>query len=288
MFDDPVFGVTFGEIGKYVLNPYVKKYTKFFENKLQHDFWYSTGIERLKNYLEDLLIQVYWPRFEQEKDKEKTLTLFDPLINLILNDFKQNYIPVFTTNYDPIIESYCEFRGVQLEYGFERTGARHKWNQSRFTSYVPTSDKRNLLLFKLHGSLSWRREGKYIYDYGLSLEKGPGSFAVIYPTQTKEYPYEEPFKTAYTYLEDYLKSAKVAIAIGYSFRDKGIGYVINEAQDLNNNLKFVIINGQNPKVNIDTTKFAKNSYQFIPAYFEAGKDALYLGSLKTKLQNIII
>ena len=76
---------------------------------------------------------------------------------------------------------------------------------------------KNLLLFKSHGSLLWRREGDTISDYGLSLERGPGTFAVIYPTQAKEYPYEEPFKTAYRYLEDYLKYAKVAIAIGYSF-----------------------------------------------------------------------
>lgn len=287
MFDDPVFGFDQTQVWNYRLGPYSgKTFRKYIEKHLQYDAWYSTGLKRLKDYLESLIIQAYWPRFESGKDKDRIVSLFSPLISLILDEFGQPFLPVFTTNYDPVIESYCEFSGTSVEYGFERVGARHRWNRSRFTNYAPVPDKQNIVLFKLHGSLSWRREGDNIFDYALSLERGPGEFAVIYPTQTKEYPYEEPFKTAYRYLEDYLKRAKIAIVIGYSFRDRGIGYVIREVQDLNKRLKFLIICGQN-HAPIDSTKFAANSCFFIPASFKAGQNAPYLTLLQAKLQNIL-
>jgi len=286
MFDDPIFGFDQGQIWDYIFGPYSgKTFKRYIEKHLQYDVWYSAGVKGLKDYLESLIIQAYWPRFELG-DKDRIVSLFSPLVSLILNEFGQPFVPVFTTNYDPVIESYCEFSGTQLEYGFEGVGARHRWNRSRFANYLPAPDKQNIVLFKLHGSLSWRREGDDIFDYALSLQRGPGMFAVIYPTQTKEYPYEEPFKTAYRYLEDCLKHAKVAIVIGYSFRDRGIGYVIREAQDLNRRLKFVIVCGQN-HATIDSAKFATNSCLFIPAYFEAGQNALYLRLLQAELQNIL-
>jgi len=287
MFDDPVFGFDRRQIWNYNFNPYSgKKFKRYVEKYLQNNLWYSTGIKGLTSHLESLIIQAYWPRFDVGKDKENIVNLFSPLASLILNEFGQPFLSVFTTNYDPVIENYCEFSGTQLEYGFERVGARHRWNRSRFANYVPVRDKQNIVLFKLHGSLSWRREGDDIFDYALSLQRGPGVFAVIYPTQTKEYPYEEPFKTAYRYLEDCLKHAKVAIVIGYSFRDRGIGYVIREAQDLNRRLKLVIVCGQN-HAHIDSTKFAANSCLFIPALFEAGQHSPYLTLLQAKLQNIL-
>ena len=75
----------------------------------------------------------------------------------------------------------------------------------------------------------------------MSARSMPGDTALIYPTETKEYPYEEPFKTAYKFLDRFLKTAEVAIVIGYSFRDRGITYIIDEAQSINPNLKFIIV-----------------------------------------------
>jgi len=109
--------------------------------------------------------------------------------------------------------------------------------------------------------------------------------SLIYPTEMKEYPFEEPFKTAYKFLDRFLRTAEVAIVIGYSFRDRGITYIIDEAQSINPSLKFIVVCGEN--LEDDTRKRFPYGSRVIELYFESGENPEYLAQLNELINEIL-
>lgn len=287
IFDDPYFGfpskLTINAFGPY----FHQKYRSELDRSFDRVVWLSKGISRLTETMPKLIHSLYWPRLTSPQSAARVVALFSPLVHLLLRDLSLPFVPIFSTNYDPLVEKYCEVTNSNLEYGFERQGARLRWNNSRFGLFQPDGGKSNVVLFKLHGSLAWRREGDDIYDYGLSLNSGPGESALIYPTATKEYPYEEPFKTGYRYLGDCLSRAKVAIAIGYTFRDRGIHYVIKEAEQLNPELRFFLVCGPSFGFEAITSSYPPRRYKVLPCRFEPGDNPEYLQLLRGYLQGIV-
>jgi hypothetical protein len=195
-----------------------------------------------------------------------------------------NNINIFTTNYDTAIEQYCRYNSLKLIDGFQKTGASLVWNPAEYYQ-KPEPSQKTITLFKLHGSLTWRKIGNEIFEFGMSAKSMPGDMALIYPTETKEYPYEEPFKTAYKFLDRFLGTAEVAIVIGYSFRDRGITYIIDEAQSINPNLKFIIVCSENPED--DTRKRFPYRSRVIEFNFEPGENPKYLPHLNELISEIL-
>ncbi len=254
------------------------------EGYLSSAFGKKEVLENLDALVRDLVFEVYGRDFKHHLLDE----LYLPLTEVTNKYFPQKLIPIFTTNYDASIETYAIRTDIKLETGFEPTHTGNIWKPARFYEFQPVEDKQNMLLFKLHGSLTWQRKGDKIISTGLSM-KDPSGYksAVMYPTQTKEYPDEEPFRTMYNFLKACFRVAKVAIVIGYSFRDPGIHRIMTDALELNPELFFVLICGSNVE---RWKKFGQQnlrSYRIIPQYFDfASKGAPYLEELNMALAEL--
>lgn len=222
--------------------------------------------------------------YTKQLNKAEVIGLYAPLFSLLNGHFRDNSITIFTTNYDTAIEQYCRYEGIELIDGFQKTGPSLVWNPAEYYQ-KPDPSQKVITLFKLHGSLTWRKIGNEIFEFGMSAKSMPGDISLIYPTETKEYPYEEPFKTAYKFLDRFLSTAEVAIVIGYSFRDRGITYIIDEAQSINPNLKFIIVCGENPED--DTRKRFPYGSRVIELYFEPGEKPKYLARLNELISEIL-
>ena len=221
-------------------------------------------VESLDTLLRNLIFEVY----AKDLDDRKLDELYSPLFEVIGIHFPQDFIPIFTTNYDTAIEAYAGRSGIHLETGFAPTTTGGTiWKSSRFDQFRPRKSRQNIVLFKLHGSLAWHRKDNTIISTGLPIRDPSGyKSVVIYPTQTKEFPDEEPFRTMYSFLKGCLIVAKLAIVIGYSFRDPGIRRIMDEALDRNPSLRFVLVCGPN----VDRwKKFARQKQKtiIIPHYF---------------------
>lgn len=215
--------------------------------------------ESLDTLLRNLIFGVYG----KDLDDRKLNELYSPLFEVIGRHFPQDFIPIFTTNYDTAIEAYARRSDIHLETGFEPTTTGTVWKPSRFYQFRPRKSKQNIVLFKLHGSLAWHRKDNTIISTGLPIRDPSGyKSVVIYPTQTKEFPDEEPFRTMYDFLKGCFRVARVAIVIGYSFRDPGIHRIMADTLDLNPNLRFILVCGPN----VDRwKKFVRQ--KIIPHYF---------------------
>lgn len=162
------------------------------------------------------LKQEVYLQYRKIPDPAQTVILTKP-IRLLGND---SHIVVFTTNYDPAVEKFCAMQNLRLMDGFvhdERT-QEYVWSRAAFSE--PLGVVRSLVLFKLHGSANWHRhDGRIIrglptYDIGDPDYQN----VMIYPA-TRKVATEDPFFTAYDYLEQCLDEADSCLVIGYSFRD---------------------------------------------------------------------
>ena len=151
--------------------------------------------------------------------------LFDQLFALIEPNF--NCMPVFTTNYDPSVEEFCEacFDRYEIIDGFSRgnTSRYDCWDVKNFENYTPRAGKRSIVLFKLHGSVDWLRQkesgrihrGQAMIDH---LDSEYVQNVLIYPA-TRKVAILDPYYTAYEYFRGCCERTSSCLTIGYSFRD---------------------------------------------------------------------
>jgi hypothetical protein len=140
-----------------------------------------------------------------------------------------NYpLRVFSLNYDLCVE-----RAYQAEYreyperGFEKSDDRI-WNHLLLEEGLP-ADK-NLYLYKLHGSIDWRREpetGKLTYSDSSSTIKDEES-ALIFGTAYK-LQYVDPFLFLVYQLRRWSLEARLIVVVGYGFRDEHINGILCQA-----------------------------------------------------------
>jgi len=132
----------------------------------------------------------------------------------------------FSTNYDLLIEKSCAYENARIENGFSGTTFRFfdidSLKHSRGfvkQTFHPMQDC-TFRLFKLHGSLSWFKEGGKIYEGNLdSLEN-----TLILPSRNKVMDtLHHPFDAIFTAASQVIGSkCKYLICIGHSFRDEHI------------------------------------------------------------------
>lgn len=130
---------------------------------------------------------------------------------------------VFTLNYDLCVEEACRRKlGAFPQRGFEgRTWDWRQFNESSSTNPV--------LLYKLHGSIDWRRESDGTLEFlDNSGSIKPEQIALIFGT-TYKLQYVDPFLfLAYEFRRWTLES-KLILSIGYGFGDEHINGILGQA-----------------------------------------------------------
>ncbi len=127
------------------------------------------------------------------------------------------------------------------------------WNFDLFKSY-------KIKLYKLHGSVNWRRDGNFVYR--VPRKQTHKQNAIIYPGY-KDTPKEEPFKSLHSAFSEELNSTDLLIAIGFSFRDVTLNKIILDALDTNKKLRILIWNP-----NLPEHPFPKNRTINYAKYFD--------------------
>jgi hypothetical protein len=194
-------------------------------------------------------------------DGSQATALYGPLFELLFTLFgepsktqkgvwpglRSALLPVFTTNYDPAIEAFCErnFTNYSLVDGFKYNPAERKesWSPEHFDIPTRHLSKRNLALFKLHGSADWitvasriqRAEPRYVPD-----GEEHWNNCLVYPAK-KKVSLEDPYFTCYDYLQQCLQNTRICLTIGYSFRDYDALTRVKSAMLNNDRLILVLI-----------------------------------------------
>jgi len=160
---------------------------------------------------------------------------------------------VFTTNYDPAIEDLCEREsdGYDCIDGFFHDAASksYVWRRNEFDHYAGPKSKKNIVLFKVHGSTTWIKTSKEIIRTApIYKEDDPAHRNVlIYPAK-KKVAVEEPFFTAYDYFQRCMEGCRLCLTIGYSFRDEDALSRLRSAASINPNLKVIVLDPNSAEI----------------------------------------
>lgn len=153
-------------------------------------------------------------------------------------------IQVFSTNYDTILENQLRsWRFTDAGFvpdlctGFE-PGNSSRWQPSLFDTSAPPG-KRRVNLYKLHGSVTWKRDP----SSGLIVEMddflAPTDYDCLLYFGYKSVPEDEPFRTLHQYLKGALLHCNAVIAIGFRFVDPYIRETFDFAMRANPNLRIL-------------------------------------------------
>lgn len=205
--------------------------------------------KQLRDLIKDSVISHYC-----EVDENEAFGLYEPFFEMAGSLLTGEYgiprptevsftLPVFTTNYDLVIEKAYEHPKscLKLIDGFEREKrAIPQWSSLAYQDYEPSGH--SVILFKLHGSVDWHLTPAGSIQRIEAKQRDPGQLktTLIYPSRQKREIHDEPFRTSYDYLFACLAHAKVCVIIGFSFRDQEIVEQFRAAIGVNENLSLLI------------------------------------------------
>jgi hypothetical protein len=145
-----------------------------------------------------------------------------------------NYpVRVFSLNYDLCIEKHSPGdKGVMR--GFD--SSTRTWNSSLFEPRTE-EDAVRIYLYKMHGSIDWERDAA---DGRLREADYCENPDLIFGIESKMQSSDPYLFYAYEFRR-YCREAKVIIAIGYSFRDKHITDIIQQALQQEETRKLLVV-----------------------------------------------
>ncbi len=179
---------------------------------------------------------------------------------------KQSRLKIFTTNYDKAFEEAGAEGGYVIIDGFSFTQPR-KFSGKYFDYDIVirensrTSSTENFAnnvfhLYKLHGSVNWEKQSNEIFQ----IDR-PAKAMMIYPNSNKyESSYEQPYFEMMSRFQSELRKGGTTtlIVVGFSFADKHIFTMTNEALNQNPSLNIVIIE---PFINPDINENFKKLFE---------------------------
>lgn len=136
---------------------------------------------------------------------------------------------VFSLNYDLCVErlSGPNFR---VETGFAGVGTKHAWDWERFEDNESGPPPPEVYLYKLHGSINWRRDKQSKELFSLDQTEGiePEDMEVIFGRDFKLEAADPYLFYAYAF-RLFTLDARLIVSIGYGFGDSHINKMLAQA-----------------------------------------------------------
>ncbi len=159
-------------------------------------------------------------------------------------------VKLFTTNYDLCIETASVRLGVVLIDGFSHS-AEQRFNRSHFDHDIvrraASGTKADYLdgvfhLYKLHGSVDWRRRSDEVVVRSLDGPKDDLKPVLIYPRSSKyQESFESPYLDMFAALQAALREPDTTLIIsGFGFADDHISAPIWSAIETNLSLRLLL------------------------------------------------
>ena len=219
----------------------IKEFVSTFQTSIDLPMMSGNLSEQLKTVdsLEDKIQSDIYRQYEFLPNTIDAVTdAYEPLLEMISALRGDNEIPIFTTNYGRVIEEFCHRNGLICVDGFKINpqSDEFEWNVKEFER--TSKNTRIVKLFKLHGSLNWRRCHDFAAVKIGSEERTRGTRRfkenlLVYPTEklTNEVerivlPEKEPFGVLHVMFKRRFSESEVAVFIGFNFRDEYLNEMI--------------------------------------------------------------
>lgn len=225
----------------------VEGFIKFSEDK---DIVFKDGQKKLSQ-LKDLLFKLIQDRCTIPTPPNEAFPHKVLLEKILQRKQTSPRVKIFTLNYDLLFEDAATVANAIVidgfSYTFPRTFSGRYFDYDvvqREGSKLKEEDnfvQRVFHLHKLHGSINWERNEK---AGTIEIKEKPKKALMVYPREAKyEDSYEQPFFEMMARFQRNLRlnDDTLLVCIGYSFNDKHINAVIEEALNQNPGFRLAII-----------------------------------------------
>lgn len=206
----------------------------------------TPNIEILSDLVTEYFVTTQEPKFGDLESEIRKL-IVDAILSVIAPDLTHHVrflealkrrahgtsstVTILTTNYDVLFELAAGEVGVRVETGFDGP-LRRQFDPAVFdlargnvdrTRFTPRSEL-HINLIKLHGSVSWMKQGGRVFESGLDLHSAAPEKALVLPRRRKVMDtLSDPFDQLFTRASRTLGSnCQFVVACGFSFGDKHI------------------------------------------------------------------
>jgi hypothetical protein len=163
----------------------------------------------------------------------------------ILRGYSKEPVPIFTTNYDLVLEKYVFSDNYFDGFRFTHGRTRPKFDIRYLIDYLTSDNYGRTLLIKLHGSLNWMGSGNEtlrLHDEIPHNEFANADYKL--PVIGKGITEKDKaiFKCNYALFSDFIKrpDLRLVLVIGSSLRDTPILDIFNEGFTYNEKLYMII------------------------------------------------
>lgn len=162
---------------------------------------------------------------------------------------KHSRLKIFTTNYDMAFEKAASDEGFVIIDGFDFSKP-HRFNPMWYQYDIVRRSEHNgqqgafldnvLQLYKLHGSVDWRRMNGEVQKTAESESRGDK--VIIYPSSSKyKTSYESPYMDMISSFTHALKQPNTGlVCVGFGFNDEHLNSAINMALRTNTSLHVLV------------------------------------------------
>ncbi len=160
-------------------------------------------------------------------------------------------LKVFSLNYDLCVERLAS-DNFRVETGFTGIGKNHRWEWKRFDETEPEADLPEIFLYKMHGSINWKRDeaGNLICVNYSGSNIRPDEMQVIFGRDFKLEAADPYLFYAFEFRRCSLE-ARVIVTIGYGFGDEHINKMLVQAMRQDGEKRLVVVGNVTDKAKAD-------------------------------------
>lgn len=217
-----------------------------------------TNIINFVTYTQNRCFDLYG----KTRDPKEIEKLYLPLLDAC--NWRKQRIELFTTNYDPTTDTLLDIADTLKLNSHDGFNNRNKWD---YKSYEHDINTPGINIYRLHGSMSWFKEGdtiKNTRDYNRRLNINTNEHLLIYPGYKGNPHLDNKETDAYTFpsnqFDRKILTYEKLIVIGFSFRDEYINNMISDAMKRNTKLNLTILNPEWPRGENGFLDKLKNNY----------------------------
>ena len=228
----------------------------------------------------------------QPQFRQTLIQRYEALLGVLSKglDLRNNPLVIFTTNYDPAIETFCQANAGEYRLC---DGFVQQWNagspvwqrDSIHQLQIGATNQKDVVLFKLHGSTSWFKRGNQFIKSDATIYTGNDpSFEnlLIYPAKRKV-ALEDPYFTGYDYFQRTLENCQLCVVIGYSFRDYDALSRLRSAASYNRALKLLVIDLYADPLCKRLKDLGVNAKPLVQVFGPAESEQGYLSAIRAEL-----
>ena len=211
------------------LFPFIATWNQRFVGLAKPDF---SRVKEFRLLILDELKKWMCPDDTSRSDYYRGLTSLQQELNFPL--------PIFSLNYDLCVErlSNSDFR---VETGFGGFGQQHFWDWERFEE-TDSNPSAEIILYKLHGSINWKRHESTKQVYSIEQVQGIDSerMELIFGRDFKLEAGDPYLFYAYAFRQ-YTLRASLIVSVGYGFGDMHINKMLTQGLRTGNHCRLLAI-----------------------------------------------